>query len=280
MLILSHIQAKPLLDARAAGTERILSSPDLGLTDVPVTLTDQGAIFDNLSLVVRWEELAIIAGATNVCFSLDGDGGLCEIKSFSQTTQWVRSLYPTTSAPTTLVAGLTMHRIVGSDPLRDTLAKVKAVRPTGRVLDTATGLGYTAIEAARTAEHVVTVEIDPDAIEIARLNPWSSELFDNARIEIVVADVAEYIKTLKDGVFSCVLHDPPAFVLAGDLYAAEFYREFFRILRPRGRLFHYIGDPESKAGQRIWQGVIRRLHAVGFSRVESKPRAFGVVAFK
>ena len=60
---------------------------------------------------------------------------------------------------------------------------MKSITPiVGCVLDTATGLGYTAIEAAKTAEQVVTIELDPVALEIARLNPWSQTMFDNPEI--------------------------------------------------------------------------------------------------
>jgi uncharacterized protein len=76
------------------------------------------------------------------------------------------------------------------------------------------------------------------------------------------------------------LHDPPAFNLAGDLYAGDFYRELHRVLTRKGYLFHYIGDPESKSGATVTRGVIKRLQEAGFARIERKPRAFGVVAYK
>lgn len=60
---------------------------------------------------------------------------------------------PTGGAPTLLVAGFPMHRIKGIDPHEDTLIKFQTIAPlVGRVLDTATGLGYTAIEVVKTAE--------------------------------------------------------------------------------------------------------------------------------
>jgi len=193
----------------------------------------------------------------------------------------VRSLYPTEKAPTTLVSGLTMHRIEGTDPHSDTLQKIRAASPVvGRVLDTATGLGYTAIEAAKTADHVVSVEIDPASLEIARYNPWSQALFDNPRIEQIIGHVWDYAEEQDDASFTVIIHDPPAFSFAGELYAGDFYRELYRILRRKGRLFHYIGDPNSKTVKRVYRGVIARLREAGFTRVENKPRAFGVTAVK
>jgi predicted methyltransferase len=70
------------------------------------------------------------------------------------------------------------------------------------------------------------------------------------------------------------------FSLAGDLYSLAFYQEAVRVLKPSGRIFHYIGDPESKSGARTTAGVIRRLQEAGFQRVNHAARAFGVVAYK
>jgi predicted methyltransferase len=174
-----------------------------------------------------------------------------------------------------------MHRIKGIDPHRDTLLKIRTIAPmTGCVLDTCTGLGYTAIEAARTAEAVTTVELDPTVLEVAGLNPWSRELFDHPKIRQVVGDSFDEIQEFEDAAFSRVLHDPPMFPLAGELYSAEFYRHLYRILRHKGRLFHYIGDLESRSGRNMARGVVRRLQEAGFRRVVRRPRAFGLVAYK
>ena len=179
-----------------------------------------------------------------------------------------------------LVSGVPMHRIKDTDPWRDTLAKAKTIAPlTGRVLDTATGLGYTAIVASETASEVVTIELDPAGLEIARQNPWSRELFTRANIQQVIGDAGEIIPTLADASFARIVHDPPQLSLAGHLYSLEFYRELRRVLARGGRLFHYVGDPDSPFGSRTTSGVMRRLHDAGFRRVVRRPEAFGVVAY-
>ncbi|MCK4315072.1 MAG: methyltransferase domain-containing protein, partial [Anaerolineae bacterium] len=150
----------------------------------------------------------------------------------------------------------------------------------GRVLDTATGLGYTAIEAAKTADHVLTIELAPAALEVARSNPWSQKLFEDPKITQLLGDSFEAIHEFEEETFSRIIHDPPAFSLAGDLYSGEFYRQLFRVLRPRGRLFHYIGDLNSKSGRTVVRGVMRRLREAGFSRVVRRPEAFGLVAYR
>ncbi len=279
MIVLSHFQTRPLLAARQRAQATASVSPDLGLTTVEVSLTPEGVAFPGGERV-SWEEVARITETENQCFLARPDG-IAPVQVFSPVTNWSRSLLATAAAPTTLVAGFPMHRIQNTDPLRDTRAKLATIAPiTGHALDTATGLGYTAIEAAKTAAHVTTVELDPAALEIARLNPWSQALFDNPCITQHIGDVADVIETFADGLFSRVIHDPPTFSLAGDLYSGAFYRQLYRVLSARGRLFHYIGDLSSGSGQRVLGGIVRRLQEAGFRRVVRHPEAFGVAAFK
>jgi len=278
-IILSHIQTPPLLKKTEAIGHRIVVSPDLGLTTVEVTIGPQGVTFP-AGETLRWEAIEEINGSLNNCFVIE-DGEARKIMLFSQLTNRLYSLMPTPGAPTLLVSGIPMHRIKDTDPYQDTLEKINTVRPVvGQVLDTATGLGYTTIVAARTAEHVITIELDPAVLAIARLNPWSRSLFDNPKITQRIGDSADVVTDFEDETFTRIVHDPPAFTLAGHLYGGEFYAELYRLLRRGGRLFHYVGDPQSKSGRNVTRGVVRRLGEAGFSRVQHRPRAFGVVAFK
>ena len=169
---------------------------------------------------------------------------------------------PTAGAPTMLVAGFPMHRIKDTDPWRDSEAKIAAAAPVvGDVLDTTTGLGYTAILAARTAASVVTVEIDPAGLEIARQNPWSRELFEDPKIRQIVGDVYEEIKELPTGTFRRVLHDPPTFSLAGELYSRDFYRQVHRVLRPAARC-----STTSAIRRARWASARRRGRSSGCAR--------------
>ncbi len=278
-LVLSRYQAGPLLAAHAAAAAMAEVSPDLGLTTVPVRLTADGAVFPGGD-TVGWDALQRINASENQCFAVEG-GAIRSIQVFSETTNWLRSLMPTTGAPTMLVAGFPMHRIKDTDPWKDSEAKIAAAAPlVGDVLDTTTGLGYTAILAARTAASVVTVEIDPAGLEVARQNPWSRGLFEDPKIRQIVGDVFEEIKELPTGTFRRVLHDPPTFRLAGELYSRDFYRQVHRVLRPGGTMFHYLGDPASTLGKRTTTGAIQRLREVGFRRIERRPEAFGVLAYR
>lgn len=277
--MLSHYQARPLLQARADGATTTETSFTLGLTHVQVTLEADGVRASEQELIT-WTVIDEIAANDSACFIVE-EGQSWKVQFFSETLNRAYTLYPTESAPTMLISGLPMHRIKDTDPRRDTLAKIKTVSPLGgNVLDTAMGLGYTAIEAARTADAVTTIELDPTVVEVCRLNPWSRDLFENPRISRHIGDAFDVIETLPDAAFQRVIHDPPMFSLAGHLYGEDFYRELHRVLSSRGRLFHYIGDLQSRSGAGVARGVRQRLVAAGFKRVADRPHAFGLVAYK
>lgn len=278
-IVISHFQTKPLAKFRDAGRERIEISPDLGLTSVEVVAEPAGVRFSSGELL-SWDVIEEINASENNCFAVGNDTA-SKVVVFSELSNRLYSLMPTPGAPTLLVSGIPMHRIKGTDPHQDTVEKVKTVRPVvGRVLDTATGLGYTAIEAARAAEQVITVELEPAVLEIARVNPWSRELFVNPRITQYIGDSYEVVKEFDARAFTRIIHDPPTMKLAGHLYSREFYQELYRVLQWGGRMFHYVGDPKSRSGRTVTRGVVRRLQEVGFSRVVGRPHAFGVVAVK
>src|SRR6266705_6868547 len=251
--VLSYVQAESLLKAKQQGITCVQISPDLGLSTVIVTLSSEGIAFPN-GEHLDWYSIEKISKSEVNCFILE-DNTIRPIQVFSTYTNRVCSLMPTRGAPSMLIAGFVMHRIKDIDPHEDTLRKIAAIAPVvGRVLDTATGLGYTAIEAAKTADEVITIELDPGAQEMARLNPWSRALFTNPKIHRVIGDAFEVVPTFEDASFDRIIHDPPVFSLAGELYSGAFYRELFRVLKRGGRLYHYIGDPNSKASGGVTKG--------------------------
>ncbi len=284
-IVLSYMQAEVLLEAKKKAAHSVAVSPDLGISSVSGQLSPDGVLFPS-GECVSWHDIERIRKADTNCFVVERQDGneissIRPIQVFSEATNRMCSLLPTKRTPTMLIAGFTMHRIVDIDPMQDTLKKIATLNPiTGRVLDTATGLGYTAIEAAKTAQQIVTIELDPGAQEIARLNPWSRNLFENPHIQQVMGDAYEVVPTFEDESFSAIIHDPPVFSLAGELYSGIFYRELYRILKRGGKLFHYIGNLDSKSSGTVARGALRRLQESGFKRVVRRPEAFGVVAYK
>ena len=98
--------------------------------------------------------------------------------------------------------------------------------------------------------------------------------------EVLRGDASAVVRALADGAFGCVIHDPPARALCkeGDLDGARFYGELRRVLRPGGTLFHYVGNPESKEGGRLFGGVRERLAEAGFASIATANEAFGITA--
>jgi predicted methyltransferase len=279
MIVLSHVHTQPILAARREGEDSVSTSLDLGLTQAELRLEPQGVLFPD-GQRLSWEAIEAIGQNQATCF-LVRDSAAEKVQFFSERLNRFYSLMPTERAPTMLRSGIPMHRIKGIDPHEDTLRKMRTIAPiTGRVLDTATGLGYTAIAAAKTAAAVVTIELDATVLEVARRNPWSRALFDNPRIRQVIGDSTEEVEGFEEATFARIFHDPPTFRLAGELYSEAFYRELFRVLKRGGRLFHYIGDLDSTSGRVVAKGAVRRLQAAGFTRVERRPEAFGLVGYK
>ena len=206
-----------------------------------------------------------------------------EIKFFDERTKKLYKLVPTKTWPTLEISGIHMHRIKDVDPKTDTELKIKSIgKIYGRVLDVCTGLGYTAILLARkkSVEKVVTIEKDENVIYIAKQNEFSRELFENSKIELIIGDAFEVVKNFEDESFNFIIHDPPRFSLAPELYSQEFYNQLFRVLKKRGKMFHYVGEPGKFSGKNFLQGITRRLLLAGFRKIVKVKEAKGLVAYK
>jgi len=277
--VLSRFQTAPLVAARKLELTSATTSIDLGVTSIEVSLTSENIVFPDSS-IISWQLIDEINAKDNVCFFVK-DNTAHPIRGFSEILGRAYSLMPSSEAPILVAAGFPMHRFKNITPQKAALAMVEPIMPIrGKVLDTATGLGYTAIIASKKALEVTTIELCPIAQEIARLNPWSQTLFNNPKISQIIGDSFEEIAKFGDNAFDAVIHDPPTMALAGDLYSGEFYRQAYRVLQKRGRMFHYIGDPNSASGAKVTRGVVKRLHDAGFTKVISFVNAFGVVAYK
>ncbi len=188
-------------------------------------------------------------------------------------------LVPTPWGPPTFeIDGVKMLPTARVSPYQDALAKVALVEPRGKViLDTCGGLGYFAAGClAAGAARVLSFEIDPDVLWLRTLNPWSPA--PAPALALTVGDVAAHLAELPGACVDAVLHDPPRFRLAGDLYSQSFYDGLARVLRGRGRLFHYTGAPNRRSRGRDLPGeVLARLRRAGF---EARRHGDGVLAVK
>lgn len=181
-------------------------------------------------------------------------------------------------APTLEINGIHMHNISSTNPLQDASRKIKILNVKARdyVLDICTGLGYTAIASLHKEAQVKTIEKDVNVLILAEHNPFSRRLSD---VEILLGDAYETVNTFDSNEFDKVLHDPPTFALAGELYSREFYFSLYRIIKRNGLLFHYTGSPGKHRNVDFQRGVCNRLRSVGF-KILSIIKGYGVLATK
>ena len=173
-------------------------------------------------------------------------------------------------APTFEIDGIKMLPTAKESPFVDARRKVALVEPHGKVvLDTCGGLGYFAaccLEAG--AARIHSFEKNADVLWLRTLNPWSPDPDARAsggRLQLTHADVSQAIAQIADASMDALLHDPPRFGIAGELYAQAFYDQLARVLRRDGRLFHYTGSPNKlTSGRDVPREVAKRLEKAGF----------------
>ena len=188
-------------------------------------------------------------------------------------------LVPTQWGPPTFeIDGIKMLVTAKLSPYADAERKVGLIQPRGKtILDTCGGLGYFAAWCVQgQARQVLSFEKNADVIWLRSLNPWSPE--SGAGLTLTHADIAERIGTLPDASFDAILHDPPRFGIAGELYSQAFYEQLSRVLKHRGKLFHYAGTPNKLSRGRDLPGeVAKRLQRAGFA---TEMNGDGVLAVK
>lgn len=167
------------------------------------------------------------------------------------------------------IDGLRMHLVKDfKNPLDYSKKVVKLLGVKGgMVFDSCMGLGYTAIEASKTADKVVTCEKNKAVITLAQWNPFSDKLFSDKNIVVLNNDSLSQIKEFKSNMFDWIIHDPPRFSHAPDLYSNEFYLEMFRVAKKGSRIFHYVGSVGKNKGRSIEKEVESRLKECNFRNI-------------
>lgn len=283
MATISFLQTRAILSAieeRKAKT-RILM--DLGLTPTTVELNYKFREAKMSGVKISFRDLEEVTHNPSVCYLLEKNRPMQKLNLFSADTNRFYKLVPSRDAPTVEISGIRMHRTKDRTPWQDTLDKIGTIAPLkGRVLDTCCCLGYTAIAAAKEqrVSQVFTFERDSNVLEMTDYNPWSSELHLNRKIKLTIGDVTKGIEMFSSRFFDAVVHDPPRFSLAPELYSLEFYKKLFRVMKENGKLFHYVGNPGEKQGKNYVRGVMKRLREAGFKSVKARPDALGVTAHK
>jgi predicted methyltransferase len=245
-----------LTAARRSGALSVECSLDLGRSVTTVETVESGWAWQD----ARYSYLESCKDRT--IYHWTGDA----FAPVSRYTNALVKLVPTEwGAPTFEIDGIKMLPTSKVSPYEDARTKVECIQPAGKViLDTCGGLGYFAAWClAGEAARIVSFEKNPDVLWLRSLNPWSPA--PGGVLELQEGDIAHRIADLPAAAFDAVLHDPPRFGIAGELYSESFYQQLARVLRPRGKLFHYTGTPNKlTSGRDVPREVARRLQLVGF----------------
>jgi hypothetical protein len=272
MIFLHSETAAKILNAIHERIENLDLSLDLGVSQTRIDVSDPIWEVDKLEKIVKDPD--------SIYFIRDGD----TYKAALSTDHFYK-LHPTgpTTAPALLIDGVLMHRVKDINPIEDAAMKAELCARKGiDMLEICTGLGYSTIACLRRGvKSIVTVEKDSSVIELARLNPWSKDLFTDKRVSTIQGDASEKIEEFDDNTFHAIMHDPPRFSMGSELYTSDFYSQLYRVLKPKGVLYHYVGSPGSKHRKRdLQKGILTRLREVGFKQVKRNESTLGVVARK
>jgi len=245
---------------------------NFGLSETTVRIDCANVIFADKDIISIKEKIK-----DNFCYLIK-DNKIEPLAYFSDETNRFYKLTPTPDWPTLSIGSVPMHKL--NSPKNDTENKIKLIRPYGIVLDTCMGLGYSAIAAAKSAKNLITFEKDPNVYDLARLNPFSEALFCSKNIEIRKEDISVAVKSLGESYFDCVIHDPPTFKLAPELFTEAFYQELYRIMKKSGRLFHYTPLYKISQGYDFPSRIEKKLKKTGFKVLEFRPQEGGIVCRK
>ncbi len=255
--LLTLKQHERLLEAARAGAPAVECSLDLDRSTTPVRVSAEGWIWQGrmYPYLARCKERTI--------YYWDGEA----FAPASRYTDALIKLVPTEWGPPTFeIDGIKMLPTAQVSPYADAERKVAWIEPRGKViLDTCGGLGYFAAWCVQgQAREVRSYEKSPDVLWLRGLNPWSPA--QDAVLNLIRADVTAEIAALPAASFDAILHDPPRFGIAGELYSQAFYDELARVIKRDGRLFHYTGSPNKlTSGRDVPAEVVRRLRRAGFS---------------
>ncbi len=272
--LLTRPLAEALLAARKAGADTWTGSLDLGRSNSEARL--EADAWEWRGQRYPWPEKL----KDRTIYYWDGD----EFASVSRYSGALIKLVPTEwGAPTFEIDGIKMLPTAKASPIDDARRKVALVQPQGKtVLDTCGGLGYFAaccLEAG--AARIDSFEKNEDVLWLRTLNPWSPDpdaLENGGRLQLTHADVSQVIANIPNASVDALLHDPPRFGIAGELYSQIFYDQLARVLRRGGRLFHYTGTPNTLTSGRDVPGeVAKRLEKAGF---KAERALDGVLAIK
>jgi len=133
-----------------------------------------------------------------------------------------------------------------------------------RVLIVGGGDGAIAREVLRHPDVRQVVMVELDKVVVDACKEWLPDLtcdYDDPRMELVIGDGAEYVKTAPDSHFDAIIVDSPDPIGPAEvLFGSDFYSHVRRCLTDRGAAVFQSGVPffqEDETG-----GIVRRLRAL------------------
>jgi len=255
--LITHKEHALLVSALKKKVTHVECSLDLGLSISQITVTEKGWIWQNQSFpyLKKCKERTIYHWV---------DSAFEPISRYSDAL--IKLIATDWGAPTFEIDGIKMLPTAKVSPYIDAKNKVELIEPAGKtILDTCGGLGYFASWCIKKgAKKIHSFEKNPDVVWLRGINPWSPQTSDV--LELTLGSINEHVSSFANNSIDAVLHDPPRFGIAGELYSQAFYNQLARVLKHKGKLFHYTGMPNKlTSGRNVPQEVIKRLEKSGFT---------------
>ena len=233
----------------------IIISIDLGISDAKIILNP----LNNTFSIEPFKEIVFpdsFDEAENICYFID-QHQIYPLKFFSDESNFYYKLVPTSWRPILRISATPMHK----KPFLDAIEKLQF---RGFVLDSGTGLGYSAIIASKTATRVITIELFENVTEIATYNPHSKDLFESSNIDLRIGDITEEILQFDDNFFDNIIQDGGMPKSSGNFFSQDHCRQLHRVLKSDGQLIFYLPKHGKSKGRDYGAEHLERLKKAGF----------------
>ena len=253
--ILSSDSIRKIQQAMKNKRKEVAVSLDLGKTIIKIPVIEEGPLIEGNTI-----RLPKVRDKDKSCYLIKGKS-IEKMQYMSEVTGEFYKLIPTSGRPLLQISGTSMHK-------QPFVERIEKEQLRGNVLDAGTGLGYTAMIAAKTAKQVITIEHDPTVIELQKLSPWSQELFTRKNITRLEGEAPNFIKNFDKESFDNVIYDAGTPRSSGLFFSTEHYAETYHVLKRNGKLYHYLPRPQIEQGRDFAKAIIERLEELRFRLLE------------
>lgn len=248
--------------AKKENKKEITLSLDLGLTKKTISVDNLSSIISNCPKI-RNEDIVFYDENKKMGFKLQiaNENGICSLrKDFKE------------SKPVLYINAVKMNvsKDFGIDGYNENVIKNLQLKKTDFVLEICTGAGYKTILLVEKAKKVISVEKSEDVLELMKYNPYTKDLQNKTNLEIINIDAIKFVRNTKEK-FDKILHDPPTYKFAPELYTEKFYKDLFLISENGCIFFHYTGNPGNKfRGTDIIKATVERAISAGWKLIKKE----------